>query len=170
MKAILTIIGCISIVTAFPSPSDGNESEVNSYYPVKTTGANCQPGQNYCYEQIVRDLGPLKSSPFSPWVIVHNTFAAECDPLLRNQLLFHGLTIIKVSRSRQSSINTATRISGTTRYLVTLARSGRGRLIIAGMVRARGTRYSSVKRGRSTHLRSGVIGVRGANVFDIQYK
>jgi hypothetical protein len=60
MKTCFAIIVCISIVTAIPSPSDGNEPEASSYYLVKTTAMNCQPGQNYCYEQIVRDLGPLQ--------------------------------------------------------------------------------------------------------------
>jgi hypothetical protein len=98
----------------------------------------------------------------------HNTYAAELDHSLWNLLLVHRLTIIKVSRSKQSSGSTATRILGTTHYLVTLVRSGHGRSIIAGMVRVHGTRYLSVKRDRSTHSKSAAIGVRGASASNIQ--
>jgi hypothetical protein len=61
MKFVPAIVAYACIVTALPSPSEGDEPEANGYYLVKTTAANCQPGQNYCYEQIVKDLGTLHS-------------------------------------------------------------------------------------------------------------
>jgi hypothetical protein len=58
MKIFLAIVAFVTIVTAFPAPRNGNETEAKSFtYTAKKVDANCQPGLDYCYQQIVEDLG-----------------------------------------------------------------------------------------------------------------
>jgi hypothetical protein len=57
MKIFLAIAAFITIVAALPAPIEGNEAEakiLNSFETV--VEANCQPGLDYCYQQIVEDL------------------------------------------------------------------------------------------------------------------
>jgi hypothetical protein len=125
MKGFLAIVACASAVVALPSPSDGNETEANTIYLVQSTAANCEPGLNYCFEQIVRDLGAFVSL-FS---IFHfaGSLAAQHKSLLRTHLPDLKLTISKASINKGSCTNTATKNSETMRFLVMPARNGRGR-------------------------------------------
>jgi hypothetical protein len=163
MKGFLAIVACASAVVALPSPSDGNETETNATYLVPSTAANCEPGLNYCFEQIVRDLGALVS--LFPIIHFAGSLAAQRKSLLRFYLPDLKLTIFKVSRNKGSCTNTATKNSETMRYLVMPARNGRGRSTTAGTDQVRGTRCLSVQRGKSIRSRSGAIGARQASAF-----
>jgi hypothetical protein len=81
MKAFLAIVALACAVIAFPSPSDGNETEVNTNYLIQNTPSNCEPGLDYCFEQIVRDLGALLS--FSPIIRLPGSIAAQHKSLLK---------------------------------------------------------------------------------------
>jgi hypothetical protein len=163
MKAFLAIVALASAVIAFPSPSDGNETEVNTNYLIQNTPSNCEPGLDYCFEQIVRDLGALLS--FFPIIRLHGSIAAQHKSLLKFFLPDLKLIISKASRNKEFCTNTATKNSETTRCHVTPARNGRGRSTTAGTDQVRGTRCLSVQRVRNLHLRSGAIGARQASAF-----
>lgn len=67
MKVFLAIVALVSIVTAFPAPIDGNEAEGRSFDNiVRDVDANCQAGVDYCYQQIVQDLGTYPFYPKHP--------------------------------------------------------------------------------------------------------
>jgi hypothetical protein len=78
MKSFIAIVACASIAFAHPSPSNSTEpaantTEVNASYLVKSTAANCQPGLNYCFEQIVKDLRASCSFTATTFLLPLNT-------------------------------------------------------------------------------------------------
>jgi hypothetical protein len=58
MKILRAFIACIAIVAAFPALQGyGAGPEANTWgLQWDEVSANCQPGFDYCYEQIVNDL------------------------------------------------------------------------------------------------------------------
>jgi hypothetical protein len=69
MNFLVAIIAWIVVAAAHPSPpitSSYNESEVIALgYTAQQKTADCQRGKNYCYAQIVKDLGMFLPSILS---------------------------------------------------------------------------------------------------------
>jgi hypothetical protein len=77
MKIFLTVVAFVTIATAFPAPSKSNETEVKALNSSETAvEANCQPGLDYCYQQIVEDLGTYRICLHQPSALPLNILSS----------------------------------------------------------------------------------------------
>jgi hypothetical protein len=63
MKALIAFIASFALATAYPprsgSPADRFPAAISFPLLGRSDVANCEPGKNYCYQQIVQDLSKL---------------------------------------------------------------------------------------------------------------